>query len=250
MQDHPIVVETTNFMARSIMGVPKGYKQPALPKHLAALLGCPGMFRDGGTSVLCLNRDSCDEETLAARKHILPKLFSVVEKHGWHGDRLAVLAALSQSKCWEDMLNDLHQAYTLALALIDFSDSYFTRDTMCNVALPHVLEILNSWLSPNPDWVELPGVRTVCQHFFGDPWCAFMLPGVYADKVGAATLTTGDRIRVCNFIAADKPPFLYGLCPAQDASAVAADAEVILPRLDAADQVDVWVPLPETPNPC
>jgi hypothetical protein len=232
MKSHPIVVEATAFMDLMSAGAAMGYRPPKISENLARLLGCPYTQDAGGSGTFHRNLEPNDPETTAARKFILPTFFAVVERHGQHPDRLSVLVALNRSKGWVTVLEDLPLAYELAQALVAYVDCHTTRFPMYNFTSRDVLHLLNAWLKPSATWVELPGVRTLCRHIFGDAWCAIALPETYADEVGSKSAQMNSGVSVHNFIAAQKPPFLDGLCQAQDAaSSLDQDVGIVLPDM-------------------
>lgn len=239
-QEHPIIIETATFIELLNESVTMGYRAPTLPENLACLLGCPYLLQRGSWKTLRVNLDRCDHESIVARQLILPKLFAVVKRYGQHSDRLSVLAALNRSNCWTAVLEDLPLTYELAQALVDFVDCYSPRSLMYDCASSDVLAMLNAWLKPDTHWEKLPGVRTLCQHVFGDAWCALVLPDEHADVVGAFAIRRDNKCSLHDLIAAQKPQFLHGLCSAQDAAAAGRRAvEISLPQLDV-DQQAFW----------
>jgi hypothetical protein len=233
MLEHPVITEAAAFMDMMAESVDLGDPGPGMPERLFKLLGGPYMRGEVGGSTLDLNVEPCDTNTLAARQFVLLKIFIVIEHHGKHYDRLSALAALNRSECWTPMLESLPLTYELAKALVDFVDRYWPTSEMYQAVEPEVLEILNAWLKPRITWSELPGPRTVCAHVFGDAWCALVLPDEYTDKVGGGAVRGRGKTHLHEFINAQKPQFLEGLCRGQDAlMAGLAGDKLSLPEFD------------------
>jgi hypothetical protein len=233
IQEHPIVIEANAFIAslRLKGSGPAKKNTPRMDGSLTALLGCPYVSDVGNVS---MNAEPCDADTLAARKLVLPEMFAFAASHGWHDDRLSLLAGLNRSNCWASRCNDVQHAYDLTEVLVDFVDFYWESHKRYATAAPDVLGLLNAWLKPDIEWSTLPGVRTLCQHLFGDSWCLLVLPDEYADTVGARS-TSKPTITLSDFIIEHRPLFLPGLCTAQDTGLENSKNDLLVDRLPELD---------------
>jgi hypothetical protein len=226
-QEHPVIIEATAFIELSRASIVAGLVQPRMPEQLYTLLGCAHVIGNGPRTSQHLQ--PCDQATLTARSLMLPKMFAAVGRNGLQLDRLAILTALNRFSCWSEILKDVALTYELAQAITDFIDCYSPALTN-RAALSEVVSLLNNWLKPSTPWSTLPGIRTFGRHAFGEEWCTFVLPDEYADIEGKRT--AHGSLSVSDFIAAQRPPFVKGLCPAQDeANRVNPDVALLLPCL-------------------
>jgi hypothetical protein len=163
--------------------------------NLRILLGCP-FVSDGEFIVDHVVNDPDDV------RRCLPKLLSVLINFENERDSIiSLVSGLVRNHCWGECLQTESDAYALAAALVYFTEAR-QHKLMETEVVTDVRAIFNAWLRPASASVRLPDVETLCLHLFGSAWCSVVLPA--SEKLRALILT-------------QRPPFLPGLCPAQDA---------------------------------
>jgi hypothetical protein len=166
-------------------------------------------------------RGAIDADSYADVQRYLPRMLAKV---GDPMDGAAILVGLYRNRCWQRCLDGLEGAYELANALLGFLAFSVHLPDVAGLATTDVLGILNEWLAPAKPWTALPGDFDACRHMFSAPWCDMTLQ---ADCDGVDTTTQDSKGSAWFLVQTDMPPFLPGLCPAQE-DVVAVD----LPGLD------------------
>jgi hypothetical protein len=82
---------------------------------------------------------------------------------------------------------------------------------MDQFARPYIRDMLNKWLLPVEPWVDIPGVVTLCEYMFGEPWCELVLSGKIKNGIGGYHLRAPD-IAPDRVVSMTRPPLLPGLC--------------------------------------
>jgi hypothetical protein len=104
-------------------------------------------------------------------------------------------------------------AYAMAAALLHYAEK-FTGSYLMDVAVRMDLTtILNDWLKPEVQWELYPSVDQIAGELFGD-WRACLFD---ADI---------EEMLIGDYVFLHRPPFLPGLCPAQD------KLTIMLPAMD------------------
>jgi hypothetical protein len=124
-----------------------------------------------------------------------------------------ILCGMERASCWRRLLVKEDSAYLLAVGLIGYVEDYVRTYQMDVAVAPHICLLLNAWLKPIVPWGQPPSIGVLCEHMFGDVWTSLVLPGDYWEALGA---TYSDQGLAINLIFNDRPPFLPGLCPAQE----------------------------------
>lgn len=172
-----------------------------LPEELLALLGCPHLrTADGGG----LTVPPLPKAHIAEIGEALLKITSLVASSLAEPvcDAASVLSGLWRSHCWALCLREESTTYAMAAVLLEFLQGYSSIYRLDNYAGPDVCNLLNAWLKQPSPWTDLPSSADVAEHLFGAGWCMLRLP--------SAERALGELVYQ------ERPPFLPGLCPAQD----------------------------------
>jgi hypothetical protein len=134
----------------------------------------------------------------------LPRLLAaLLPERGIPTTCASLLAGISKYADWEAYPHTEDEAYTLATAMLYFIKDYTPGYEMDAVTKPYVCEIISAWTRRPMISAELPTALALCTMLFGDAWCNMVEP---LDASFSDVLVENAR-----------PPFLPGLCPAQDA---------------------------------
>jgi hypothetical protein len=150
----------------------------------------------------------------------LPKLFTA-KIFMFH--QKALFAGLSRHNCWKQCLCTEESTRIFAFRILSFIETYLELSATEKALAPHIAKILSGWLSL-PDSIAMPGPITVCRNLFGNAWCSFFLPEDAIDDLGKSWMLV---VNIADIVARERPPFLPGLCPAQERQLVMS-----LPELD------------------
>jgi hypothetical protein len=143
----------------------------------------------------------------------MPKLLALATEHRLHlpAEISAFLGGVSIDGSWRELIASEEGSYVLANALLAYVDARapkFTsarqKATMVQLRKeidPMVLNILQDWYGQDTLLTRLPSTRDVLASCFGPSFSA-----LYA-------VVNED---VCAAVAQQRPPFLPGLCPAQE----------------------------------
>jgi hypothetical protein len=173
------------------------------------LLGCGYMLGNTGKSCPTINAS----EDIDAIRDCLPRLLV-----GMGPDPTApvdvtfVLAGMWRHDCWRSCLQSEDAAYVLAAGLIGYLETYLPSYQPDFVAADDICALLNAWLRPPTPWQSIPSAGEACSHLFNNGWCAMRLPEEESD-IPDSLLIRGRYIT--ELITKERPPFLLGLCPAQ-----------------------------------
>jgi hypothetical protein len=209
---HPVTVETDRYLATvtAAAALGCGDNYPHLDTDFIALLGGP--YWNATTWTTAWSKVATGD--LVVVQAALPRLIGIVNLVGIDNAHVAdvctLVAALYDAGRWRDCLADVSSAYALAasicLIVATQADSSSDGENTDEVQ-PALIAILNDWLDCEYAW---PGPRydvDVAERLFGSAWCE-----VAMSKVGGDASTTD----FCALIGRDRPPFLPGLCPAQE----------------------------------
>lgn len=104
-------------------------------------------------------------------------------------------------------------AYDLAALILLFIDCYSPEPIALKVGAD-VCRMLNAWIKPAVPWTNLPGTGTIVRAMFGAAWCDIRLNDIADDQRSLLVLPDGGFAG--DVVWRERPPFLLGLCPAQD----------------------------------
>jgi hypothetical protein len=175
--------------------------QTRLPADLLSLLGCPsrslGYSRDLVVPPVSLENNEIIGKTLI-------KIVTLLASNLGNPicSSASILAGLYRNRCWARCLLDEASAYALATVAFDFLEGYSPTSPLDTHVAHDVCTLLNEWVKPNPIWMEPPSKLDLTERLFGSAWCMV-------------------RLSTCNHatsgvIYQERPPFLPGLCRAQD----------------------------------
>jgi hypothetical protein len=213
---HPITVETDRYLAAVTAAATLGYgnAHPHLNEDFLIQLGC--CYWSPTTWKIEYPR-LADEDRVFAQEALprLMELVNIVGPRNVHvADVRALVTALHDAGRWRDCLASVESAYGLAVSIcLVIEDIAEQEDTEADTpATPQaVFAILKDWLDPEDEWlnhdvewVVLPNVIKVAERLFGSAWCHVAV----GEDAGAADF--------CALIGRDRPPFLPGLCHAQE----------------------------------
>lgn len=116
----------------------------------------------------------------------------------------SLLFGLWRNNGWRACLESEDSTYHLAFSVIDYLETFTDNPGLDLYVAGAVVKLLNTWLQPSTAWTDMPAASEVTRQLFGDAWCTFALPNY--DWAISTTMIE------------QRPPFLPGLCPAQDAS--------------------------------
>jgi hypothetical protein len=147
-----------------------------LSEDSLAILRCPYLSPRRNVWRLYFEPVAVTGTSLADLRECLPKLLRRVntgnrEKHG-----VGLLGALGFYGDFEQYPETEDDARVLAVAIIFYISNYAPANARDAVIKPHVCNLLNAWLKPVQPWDDLPTVRDLCFHMFGDLWCSMELP--------------------------------------------------------------------------
>jgi hypothetical protein len=164
--------------------------------------------------------------TTADMRKCLPQLLSKILPSPYRTDDLtSILIGLSNCAGWRSSTEDETRAYELAAALLYFVDCFWSDHPLDKVAEPVVCEMLNVWLNPRTQWLNLPSTGVLCQHMFNAAWCDLALP----DGCFATPGTEVEMHEIGELVYRERPPFLPGVCSVQK---VQVGAGLMLPSFD------------------
>jgi hypothetical protein len=175
------------------MGKARAYPQ------LLAILGCPHVVAGRLVQAELPETHRCQIET-----SLLELLAKVASNLGDPVcERASVLAGLYAARCWRRCLESEDGTYDFASVLLCYLERFSSLSLVDVHAAGRVCDILNAWLSPEVPWSQVPTSDEVVQRLFGVAWCTMSLP--------MEGRTAGSVVYY------ERPPFLPGLCPPQDA---------------------------------
>lgn len=160
-------------------------------------------------------RPSRSTSDLAALRICLPKLLALSEARPTSYDAAVLLGELHYYSCWKDFTLTEAGSRQLYDTILYFIANYSSSSDVDAHIGPRVCGILNEWLCPAAPWSETPGAVVVCQHLFGDSWCALFLDSFPAKAAPAHTSAVGYMVQA--IVKGHRPPLLPGLCREQDA---------------------------------
>lgn len=213
--EHPLVSATNSFLDEHASFIASGQRglPPLMSARLLALAAGPYFLKNEHADPHWLSRPLPVAPDLEALQMCLPRLMAS-DRHPIAGNEsTSLLAGLHRYGCWRGCLSTVVGAKALASALLQYIDCYWESYALDATARPGVLQILNEWLRPEVHWAELPGVVTICRHMFGGAWCTIALPADRPDDVGGFA---GDETAIELLVHNARPPFMPGLCPAQE----------------------------------
>jgi hypothetical protein len=178
--------------------------------RLLQSLHCPHLDVD---LVLCFDLVRLDPDALAQLQASLMSLLRLpLRADGWSMANASLLAGVAHYLPWQNFAAAEDDAYTVATTLVYFLDDHMPRPPLVKI---YATKLLNDWLGPEVQWLELPDVVTVCRHMFGDAWCELRLADVIIGRSGRIIQTNGP-IDISRVVEMERPPFLQGLCSEQD----------------------------------
>jgi hypothetical protein len=170
--------------------------QGELPLDLLSLLGCPHRFTT--------RPDVYAEHQGVIGDALLVLLDQVANRLGMYADDApSILSGLYASGAWRRCILQESTAYNLAAVTLCHLETFSDDDGFNKLTQPAVCRLLNEWLRPPGRWNKVPDVESGVIHMFGDAWCALRDPAGQGGLTGAV-------------VHRERPPFLPGLCPAQD----------------------------------
>lgn len=180
-----------------------------LGSGFVTLLGCSHLLMNSRTSCPTIEAS----KDLVAIQESLPRiLVAMGSKPRAPLDSTIVLAGLSRYDCWKTCLKDEESTYLLAAGIVGYLETY-TRDFQPDVAAEaEICVLLNQWLQPEAPWTKAPSVQEVVTYMFNEVWCSLRVPATKDDVPDDEPY--GSRY-IAKLIYQERPPFLIGLCPAQ-----------------------------------
>jgi hypothetical protein len=179
-------------------------KPPLFERTLAARMGIPYLRKYS----MEIEIPVVDPSDLSYVNEVWPHFLKMVTVFGSHGDTLdvgALLAGLYRSGQWKRCLDDVDASYAIASNLCFFTKTYRPVYPHDLSARDDILALLNEWIKPTVAWTDIPNVLVVAEALFGPPWRALVLE-----------TDDDDPGRVCEVVASERPPFVHGLCLAQE----------------------------------
>jgi hypothetical protein len=193
-----------------------GHSRNDIPVQVMIALGCPYMTLDRVDTMTNMRRPVVIRaRAIPAGDH--PALFEWLMRLLKHvptmGDSRsydlgAVLGSLGCNQYWGQALQMEVTTYQLAGALLSYLNPHvnprfglYDLDAFRFCVTPGVLTILNDWLKPSALWVTLPSRDAVADAMFGAGW---------------GLLRANTEADLASVILQERPPFLPGLCPAQE----------------------------------
>lgn len=175
------------------------------------LLGCP--FSNSGVYYT----KPVERDHILALNDVLPKVLTAIVARipDFCSNVSSVLGAINRQGCLSSCLETREGAYAMAVGLCYFIDTLELHGSLDQDVAPDVLNLLSSWIKPAIEWDEIPSSRTVAAALFGEHWCHFKLTDDM-DYLPGSAMWNSDWI-LAYIVAKERPPFLTGLCPAQDA---------------------------------
>jgi hypothetical protein len=108
------------------------------------------------------------------------------------------------------------QCYDLAALSLVFIEKYFKGSKLDRKVGSDLCDFLTTWLKPDVPWKELPWIGEAARAMFGTAWCDLSLPETIGTDAPRIRILPGSHV-VGATVYTERPPFLPGLCPAQDA---------------------------------
>jgi hypothetical protein len=199
--DNPILVATQKFLARYKA---KGFAYIESP--LLTLMGCPA---DDSRDEFNFWRQLPDPsfEDMETIQFCYPKLLSLSE--GWLADT-ALIAIAGRHGLWAVCLDNEEHTRKLTSCVLRYLQRYhYNCDIFYDHYAPFVCTLLNEWVKPCIPWCELPTTLSVCRQLFGDGWCTLL-------SNNGNIVSMNPVPHLAAIVARERPPFLPGLCTAQD----------------------------------
>jgi hypothetical protein len=199
---NPIVVATRRYIENDAQD------EDFMGTDLLALLGCTYVVYDRGTSTNLIVNPDFRSEDLSVVKYCIEQLFEVVVAQSSRGgiNVTGLLTGIIRYDMWRKFLSTASSAYQLAIGLLVFSDTYAHDYQVDVVTAPLVCHLLNEWIQPVVQWEELPSATDIAAHLFGNAWLSIV----------EVPLADGLPISISKLVALERPPFLPGMCPAQE----------------------------------
>lgn len=155
-----------------------------------------------------------ESERADLQKYLPLLLTDMVRGSSLDDSFIALLVGIQEYGCQPGYPVAACDGHALARVLIHYVGAFNSQE-MELFAVRHIIDLLNAWVKPDVPWVCLPGVMTLCRTIYGHDWCSMFLPDCH-DTVGAyCQISVGFEID--HIIRKEKPPFMPGLCPEQDA---------------------------------
>jgi hypothetical protein len=203
--EHQVTIDSRIFLD-TLEKTDPASSQPSLDTSLLRLLGCP--VSDSGIKytppVSIDHQHACGD--------ILPLLLTAIVSRlpAYSSSVSAVLAGINRQNCLYRFLDKPERAYALATGICYYIDTCATSGLDQGV-LQDVIELLNKWLKPLDEWMELPSAMEVATKLFGAPWCQLVLPDDVDYPPGSAMWSS--TWLLCYVVARERPSFLPGICP-------------------------------------
>lgn len=173
-----------------------------LPEELMALLGCPYLGLNSSLGLIVPPVHAENIETVGdALVKVMQLVLSNLDEPAC--DVASVLSGLYRNNCWQICLREESTTYAMAAMLFEFVEGYAPSLRLDHYTGPDVRNLLNAWIRPVVQWVELPSKSDLAGYLSGGAWSMIRLSSM-------------DRA-VGEMVYQERPPFLPGLCPAQNA---------------------------------
>jgi hypothetical protein len=184
---------------------------PRLGATLLTLLECPYMQISNDTPYSVAPAEFCSEHEDEIRR-ILPTLLTGVLTHRQcdvsTGNIASLLWGVDKHKLLDAFTVSEDTSYDLAIAILRFT-GFRSNHPLDEFVAPNVLSLLNTWAKPSVAWLTAPKHDVIARALFGTAWW---------DLAERPSWLNGGF--TANIVERERPPFLPGLCPAQDALSV------------------------------
>jgi hypothetical protein len=190
-----------------------GACQPEMENNLLHHLGCPYLTPYGTIRWPDLVPEEAPVVKECIRRLIAGFVVARKDPQDPPSDAASLLAGMLRHE-WQGFdLFSLPETYILAAAVLNYVQLYGPDVDLERATEPAVRAMLNAWLKPHSPWESLPLAGVIAEHMFGPVWPAIALQDGCFDEYAEYAQTFAG-----NMVLRDRPPFLRGLCLAQDAT--------------------------------
>jgi hypothetical protein len=215
--DNSTIIAVEKYL-RELKATPPGtWDYPLITPAMFLHLGCPYttlIDEDDPSQGDAYNAALINDTVCRTAHATIPSM--LVEIVRWLPQGVAplhvLLSGLYRTSAWRCCLRDENIALALAVALLRTIDVVDREEDGMDELLDRTkrdcLEFASEWIAPATPWSELPTPIEVAQRLFGPMWCAMALPDVVSASMSSCEVIAAVRLH--------RPPFLPGLCPAQD----------------------------------
>lgn len=123
-----------------------------------------------------------------------------------------ILAGIVRQNRYASYFDTEEKTYVLASTVLNYLEEYSDDNETDALIKDEICAMLSAWLKPAIPWKVIPSARTAAIAMFGSGWCSLFASSWTPHSVGA--------LKACEnylgfLIYQERPPFLPGLCPAQ-----------------------------------